>query len=936
MVRQEWKKLLHNKILLVVILAVIAIPSIYTTLFLGSMWDPYGNTDKLPVAVVNEDQPVEYQGAALDIGGELVKKLKEEKSLDFHFVEKKEGEQGLKDGTYYMMIRIPEDFSAKAGTLTGEKPEKMELFYETNPGTNYIASKMSETAMKEMESAVCQEVTRTYIQAVMDKVLQAKEGMEQAGQGAGELEEGTVQAAEGNKIITENLRILADSTLTFRNGTQNFSEGLGRYIQGVDTLGSGTEELDQGAAALTKGMEQVKEKMPELSDGADELADGAWALGEGIREAAKGSQDLQEGAVRMDDSMTELNQGLLALGEAAASLPEAARELEEGAGTLAENAAALHSGLETLCQGTAQWKEGAESLDSGLQNIIGENGSQSEALSQGAAGLSQSLETLYNNLPSYINVFSGEEGFTFSSGIQSTDPSCLYEEIQSAVDNGDMDSLAGAAWAALEAAQTNYQGLQEMEEQISIVQEAGADYSGAEELNGQISMLKDQAAFLAQSTAAYTEGVNEAARGSRELVSGLPGITDGISQAAAGSGELAAGAGTLLQGISGLSQKAPALVQGIQEAVQGGSLLQTQGTSVLKKGAESLASGTVVLSQGSTRLEEGTKRLKEQMPVLFNGGDQLSQGITALKEGTESLKEGAAELEKNSPSLLEGASRLSQGGEQISQGAGKLHEGSMELGDGLKSLEKGAGTLKDALEEGGSSAGNSVLSEEGMDMFAAPAVTKETQITEVENNGHAMAPYMMSVGLWVGCIAFSLMYPLTEYSGKLKSGGAWWRSKASVLYLVALLQAAVMTGALWIFDGFRPVQPGKTLLTACLASLAFMSIMYFFTNLLGKAGSFLMLVFMVVQLAGSVGTYPLELSGPFVPYLHDWVPFTYTVTAFRSTISGGESIGKCLLFLGVLFLVFSLMTILEFQIRAGKIKRGKRTWVTWLKAHGLE
>ena len=79
MVRQEWKKLLHNKILLVVILAVIAIPSIYTTLFLGSMWDPYGNTDKLPVAVVNEDQPVEYQGAALDIGGELVKKLKEEK-----------------------------------------------------------------------------------------------------------------------------------------------------------------------------------------------------------------------------------------------------------------------------------------------------------------------------------------------------------------------------------------------------------------------------------------------------------------------------------------------------------------------------------------------------------------------------------------------------------------------------------------------------------------------------------------------------------------------------------------------------------------------------------------------------------------------------------------------------------------------------------------
>ena len=938
MVRQEWKKLLHNKILLVVILAVIAIPSIYTTLFLGSMWDPYGNTDKLPVAVVNEDQPVEYQGAVLDIGGELVKKLKEEKSLDFHFVEKKEGEQGLKDGTYYMMIRIPEDFSAKAGTLTGEKPEKMELFYETNPGTNYIASKMSETAMKEMESAVCQEVTRTYIQAVMDKVLQAKEGMEQAGQGAGVLEEGVGKAGEGNEAITENLQVLADSTLTFRNGTRTFSEGLGKYVQGVETLAAGTEELDQGTAALAQGMEQVKKKMPELSQGADKPAEGAQTLEEGTRENVRGSQALEEGAARTDESMKTLNQGLSALGEAAASLPEAARELEAGTEELRENAAALHNGMETLQQGTAQWQQGAESLESGLQTIIGENGSQSDALSQGAASLSQGLEDLYNSLPSYTDSLSEDDGWSISEEIQRTDPSYLCEEIQQAADSGDIGSLTGAAWAALEAAQTNYQGLQEMEEQIFLARESAgeADPSGEEGLSSQISMLKDQAALLAESTAAYTEGVNEAARGSRELVSGLPEITEGISQAAAGSGELAAGAETLLQGVSGLSQKAPVLVQGIQEAVQGGSLLQTQGTSVLEQGAETLAEGAEALSQGTSQMAAGTQALKEQVPALLNGGEELSQGLTSLKEGTGSLKAGAAELVENGPSLLLGASQLSQGGEQIGQGAGKLYEGSQELGEGLKSLEQGAGTLKNALEEGGISAGNSILSEEGMDMFADPAVTKETQITEVENNGHAMAPYMMSVGLWVGCIAFSLMYPLTEYSGKLKSGGAWWRSKASVLYLVALLQAAVMTGALWIFDGFRPVQPGKTLLTACLASLAFMSIMYFFTNLLGKAGSFLMLVFMVVQLAGSVGTYPLELSGSFVPYLHDWVPFTYTVTAFRSTISGGESIGKCLLFLGALFLVFSLMTVLEFQIRAGKIKRGKRTWVTWLKAHGLE
>ena len=59
MLKEEWKKLLRNKLMLVVVVAIIAIPTIYTTLFLGSMWDPYGSVENLPVALVNQDQPVE-------------------------------------------------------------------------------------------------------------------------------------------------------------------------------------------------------------------------------------------------------------------------------------------------------------------------------------------------------------------------------------------------------------------------------------------------------------------------------------------------------------------------------------------------------------------------------------------------------------------------------------------------------------------------------------------------------------------------------------------------------------------------------------------------------------------------------------------------------------------------------------------------------------
>ena len=98
MLKNEWKKLLSNRLMLVVVLAVIAIPTIYTTLFLGSMWDPYGSVENLPVALVNEDRPVEYEGKTLDVGGQLVENLQRDASLDFRLTDAGEAARGLAEG----------------------------------------------------------------------------------------------------------------------------------------------------------------------------------------------------------------------------------------------------------------------------------------------------------------------------------------------------------------------------------------------------------------------------------------------------------------------------------------------------------------------------------------------------------------------------------------------------------------------------------------------------------------------------------------------------------------------------------------------------------------------------------------------------------------------------------------------------------------------
>lgn len=797
MLRQEWNRLFKNKILLIVIVAVITIPTIYTTLFLGSMWDPYGNIDKLPVAVINHDVPVTYADQKLDIGGTLMDELEDNDSLDFQFPSEAEAQKGLKDGTYYMVITIPEEFSAHAASLTDAHPEKMTLAYETNPGTNYIASKMSETAMKELESSVQEEVTKTYTEVLFDKLAEMGDGMQEAADGSDELKSGANQLADGNQTITDNLQVLSDSTLIFADGSRELEVGLSQYTDGVSAVAAGAEELKNGVNALDSG----------------------------VNDAQKGGSDLAAGAADVDDNMTALNAGLSELNAAASALPDAADALNDGAASLSDGAAQLSGGIASLSEGAAGLKDGADALSSGLQSAA----SSSQSLRNGAAGISQALSTL-----------AGAEGVP-------------------------------------------------------------------EEVRAQIAAVQQQADKFSAGVSAYTYGVDKAAAGSAQLASKIPDLQNGISAVQDGADSLKSGIGQLKNGTSALAEQAPALAGGISTAASGADQLQKQGTSVLRQGAVNLDSGLGELAQGSAK----------------------------LKDGTDTLVSGAGQLTSNSKALTEGAAKLTDGAGQIRSGAGKLSDGSRELGDGIDQISEGADTLSKELGSGAEQIRETNTSDQAVDMFAAPVDTEETQITEVANNGHAMAPYMMSVGLWVGCIAFSLMYPLTSHAGQMKSGFRWWISKASVLYLIAVLQAAVMIGALHIFDGFTPVQMGKTVLVACTASLAFMSVMYFFTSLLGRVGSFLMLIFMVIQLAGSVGTYPYELSGSFVPYLHDWVPFTYTVQAFRSTISGGESIRGCLIFLLILFLVFTGLTILEFTVRARKMQEGKNTWMVWLEEHGL-
>lgn len=860
MIKQEWAYLRKNKILLLVFLAIIAIPTIYTTLFLGSMWDPYGKVDHLPVAIVNEDKPVTYNDETLEVGNEMVDSLKDNESLDFHFVSSKEAKDGLKNGTYYMVITIPEDFSANASTVLDEHPRKMVLDYETNPGTNYIASKLSETALNKIRTSVADTVTKTYTETVFDQIVTVGEGMTEASDGAGQLADGAIQLADGNNTITTNLNVLANSSLTFKNGADTLHVGLKQYTDGVAQLNDGSKELKDGLSTLNSGASA-------LASGVSQLSSGSSSLAAGLNQYTSGVSTAQAGADTLDKSSISLTAGVTA----------------------------LKTGVDTLVSKNNALNQGVAAISNGLGNIISEIDQMSASIPETTTEVSaQPIDT--SSASANVSAVSDALGTASSNNqalISAIENSSLSEEEKSS-----LKALANNTQTSIETASSNVSATKDSISELptstssstTTTQSGSASSDALSTLKGQLTFMKKQ--------------IDDEQTG---LASGIKNYTDGVKKIQTGLD----GDGTLAN---------PGLVNGIKAYTNGVSTLNT-GLTTLNNNSSSLTSGVGQLNSGLTSLNK-------QTPVLTSGVSQLSNGSAQLYAGT-------GKLTANSAALISGSSQLSDGAGKISDGAAALADGSSTLGDGISQVKDGADTLASSLADGADEVTSIHADEETTDMFSSPVEDNGSKLTNVKNNGHGMAPYMMSVALWVAGIAFSIMYPLTKYHDHLKSGFSWWASKASVLVILSIADALLMIGCLHFFNGFAPKEMGKTMLVASFASLAFMSIMYFFNAALGKVGSFLMLIYMVVQLAGSAGTYPVELSGSFVPSIHSFLPFTYTVDAFRSTIAGGTSIMPCMIMLILITVVFSVLTVLLFERRAHKIKAGKPTLTDLLEKLGL-
>lgn len=798
MLKQEWKNIFHHTWMKVVLAAIILIPSLYACIFLGSMWDPYGNTDKIPVAVVNYDQEVDYENHTLNVGKELTEQLQNNQSMNFQSVDETKAKEGLKNSEYYMIIRIPEDFSKNATTLLDRQPQKMKLEYITNPGSNYIASKMDDSAIEKIKEEVSQTVTKTYAKTIFEQVETLTDGLKEAQNGTSQLVDGSKQTTDGNQQISDNLQLLANSSLTFEDGVQTFSQGLKDYTDGV-------LNVHNGVYSLKTGLDTFNDSTKPLNDGIQQLADGSSSLNQGLQQYTNGVLQTYQGAQK-----------------------------------LVVNNEALSNGI--------------DSLDQGVQQLVDGNRQVSDGLTQ----LNQQLK----------NQFSSDNMNKIAAASQAN------------------DSLNQATTLLNQMMSINPAMAQSWMNRTLSVEEAST------------IVFDNQTAQYLLTNYSYIELVKSVTGGNQETINQLK---TGLTQVYENTQQLEAGSQKVQAGLESTKQS-------VEETLKPGLKTYISGVSQVYGGLEALNNQSQALVNGSQQIHSGLSNLQQQTPALINGIQQLDQGARALYDGT-------AKIVSNNNTLMDGATTLSDGTQKMKDGSQKLSDGSQTLQTGLQAVYNGLETLDNSLADGVEKA-TFDIDEKNLDMMSAPVETTHQEISVVENNGHAMAPYMMSVALYVAALAWTLMYPIRQGIRQASSSLKYWLSKASVMYSVSTLAAIVLITALRWICGFEPQQLLLTYLFAIIVSAAFMSLVMLLSLTTGYIGEFLLLIFMIINLGGSAGTYPLETSGLIYKIIHPFVPYTYSVNGFRKVISmANASISTEMIIFISIIIICSLLTVLYYRFK---------------------
>ena len=297
--------------------------------------------------------------------------------------------------------------------------------------------------------------------------------------------------------------------------------------------------------------------------------------------------------------------------------------------------------------------------------------------------------------------------------------------------------------------------------------------------------------------------------------------------------------------------------------------------SELKKLAEQSAQQ---IQDAQKDYEKNVKgKLNELFDTLGDTNDNVSSILKRLDEsaqGIENLSGSAAsDLGKLKAALDTSASLLDESSAKISDVSQKLSDASQN-GDFQ--------TVKDVL-------GNNPEVVSGF--IAAPVKMETKSLYPVENYGSAMAPFYSTLSIWVGGIILVAMMKVTLSEDRKKKldnvkNYQIYFGRYLLFLIVGLIQSGLICLGDLFFLGIQCEHPFLFVLTGWISSIVYVNIIYTLTVSFGDVGKAICVILLVIQVAGSGGTFPIEMTPEFFQKVYAFLPFTHSMGAMREAVAG--------------------------------------------------
>ncbi|EKS8352779.1 YhgE/Pip domain-containing protein [Bacillus cereus] len=905
LLRKEFTEIIKSKKILIPIIAVLFVPILYAGMFLWAFWDPYKQLDDLPVAVVNLDKGAVFDGKPIEVGKGLVDNLKDNKSFKWEFVSEKEAKKGMEGRKYYMLVRIPNDFSSNATTLLKDDPKPLNLEYIPNESLNFLSSQIGGTAIEKIKGEVASTLTKTYAEKMFDSIQDVSKGLADGAEGANKLHDGSSELHDGSSKVTDGLHTLQGKSGEMKDGVQKLADGSnklvdgsGKVTNGLNTLNSKTGEMQigigklvDGSGKVTNGLNTLNSKTSEMQAGIGKLVDGSGKVTDGLNTLNSKTGEMQKGIGELHDGSEKLTGGL--------------NKLVSKSGELQTGTTDLSNGMEQLVGGQNQLEVASQKIEKGLQDL-------NSKVKSSAAG----LEEIQSKGPSILNTVNekidgaGANVNQLNELTQSTAGDAKNAEQEVVNLQKQIESLPKEYQEQLQPFITSA-----VKSTATVQQKAAGVAGGTNKLNEEVKQLKgeiNQKTSDAQNklpnTAkldSLTEGIEKLASAQKGFVENFQGFGKNLNVAKEGANKFKNESGQLIDAINQLADGSGKVTGGLG-ALSAGANQMAGGVHQLADGSSQVTGGLGQLSAGANQMAGGVNQLADGSSKVTGGLGTLSVGANQMAGGVNQLADGSGQVTTGLGTLNGGLNQMSNGSTQLIDGVNKLADGSGKVTDGLVKVNDGSDELAEKLGEGAEKTGEVKGTDKTYDMFASPVKVKTEKMAEVPNYGTGFTPYFLSLGLFVGALLLSIVYPLRDTVGVPKSGFSWFISKFGVLLSVGIIQAIVADVILLFGLGVEVQSIPYFILFSIITSLAFIALIQCLVTAFGDAGRFIAIITLIMQLTTSAGTFPLELIPKFLQPFNAWLPMTYSVSGLKAVVSSGDfdfmwkNIGILMIFIVVL------------------------------------